>query len=819
MAKYSLSAHADGGELASYAAHLKPRRVALVHGDDEARRALQTLLEQTDVLLPRNGETLDLSVRQKKQRVESLPAAETVVVPESLPYGIGDDVIFNASHLEQLWKALEHVPSYQVVTVRDLVNVWYGERAIPEHAMWLSDVMEEEQPYDEPYFTPAGEISEAYYVRRTQEDAEEDRLRKLVGRIILLRTNPAAAKPVFCRAIDARETLRVLFPRGESYDRTRFPLRALLEVVGPLPYEEGLSEKETLTSCVRNGRRIRRGLSAYALAQNCQEGESYTLTQLCELAGVSQHKVEERLAVAKLVQQHPRLFEQYDDLVEGQGPVHYGLASTWREALNEPEQRERPDQNWILTTIERYIGTPPELIRRSVDGESGDVTLTFIYPEGAWERYHEQLEAAAEETGVNIIISPHTPLGEMSSFAQKQLPPGLTVQGNPSIFVEQRLIRFNCSGEASEEEIQAAQQRVQEETGWTLAIASNAGVSQPAQPARQASSPVAATPISAGSVVQEQQAISTARGLMSGLAGFLKVGMEKANYVLRVRFEFPEVAQQRYGTIFQQIEESTGWHVQLYPLTPSQEALATMAHSMLPDGLEVIGRPSIYWDRNTVGMLCKGSTEVEAVYEAQRQFTAETAWTLELQGMTLQAAPATRDGRRLEPEITANEQDGDQRTAVAVEQTATKQMLVEADPQDRVSQVQAMAKASELLSDAEDLYQIGVDAKRGCLWLHFYFPKGARVKYAQRFQEIKAQTGWDVELHERVHLKALTNTARRLIPIEAKIIGKPNIDHGRQRITFTGIGAMSAQAKEEAQRTFEAATGWQLELRLGTSES
>src|SRR3989440_10063487 len=59
FAKYSLSAHADGGELVAYAAALKPRRVALVHGDDEARAALRTLLTETEVLLPTNGMTLE----------------------------------------------------------------------------------------------------------------------------------------------------------------------------------------------------------------------------------------------------------------------------------------------------------------------------------------------------------------------------------------------------------------------------------------------------------------------------------------------------------------------------------------------------------------------------------------------------------------------------------------------------------------------------------------------------------------------------------------------------------------------------------------
>src|SRR5450759_5041533 len=45
VAKYNLRAHADGGELAAYAAALQPKRVALVHGDEEGRVALRARLE------------------------------------------------------------------------------------------------------------------------------------------------------------------------------------------------------------------------------------------------------------------------------------------------------------------------------------------------------------------------------------------------------------------------------------------------------------------------------------------------------------------------------------------------------------------------------------------------------------------------------------------------------------------------------------------------------------------------------------------------------------------------------------------------------
>ncbi|GCF08569.1 MBL fold metallo-hydrolase [Dictyobacter arantiisoli] len=835
VAKYSLSAHADGGELASYSAQLKPRRVALVHGDEDARHALVQLLEESEVLLPTNGDTLDLSARKKSRAAyayASQPVEKPAAITESLPYGIGEGVIFNASHLEQLWSALALKPSYQVVTVRDLVTIWYGDSAIPEHALWLQDVLDDEQPYDDPFFVPVSEISEAYYVRRTQEETREERLRNLVGRIILLRTNPGAAKPVLCRSIDARDTLRVLFPRGESNDRTRFPLRALLEVIGPLPYEEGLSERETLTTSVRTARRLRRRLSAHELACACEEDTSYTLSDLCELAGVSVHALEERLAVAKLIQQHPAIFTTYDDFIDGEGLIHYGLADTWQEALAEPEQRERPDQNWILATLENYIGNPPELIRRSLDTETGNVTLTFLYPEGAWRRYHEVLDLVAEETGVTVTISSQTPLGELSSFVQKQLPEGLSSQGNPSIFNERKVIRFTCRGSCSEEAVQAAQDIVLDQTGWSLEIVGMAEPSTVPAATAPALSSGAAVNLDATSTrqpVAEHEAIVRARELLNTLAGFRKVGLEKANYTLRVRFEFPDVALQRYSASFAQLEERTGWHVVLYPVTPTQDALVAMAHSLIPDGLTVVGRPSIYWDRQTVGLLCNGSAEIEAIHEAQRQFADETAWTLEIQGLELKitSSISVAEAAHRQDKQDTHAVAGASSAAPVLEGTDGVQMVSAAlevvdiaaeEAMPRVSQPLALAKAGELLSDAQDLYQLSADPKRGNLWLHFHFPDHAREQYAERFAAITAQTGWNVELHQRVHVNALTRIARQLIPIDAHIIGKPLIFHEQQRVTFTGTGIMSSEAQEEAKRIFNEETGWQLELRIPTVE-
>src|SRR5436309_105462 len=100
VAKYSLSAHADGGELAAYAAALKPKRVALVHGDPEARAALKGLLTNTDVMLPPNGTSISSAEKSRKAKGRSATAtSEPATAIESLPMGIGGGLPFDYRHV------------------------------------------------------------------------------------------------------------------------------------------------------------------------------------------------------------------------------------------------------------------------------------------------------------------------------------------------------------------------------------------------------------------------------------------------------------------------------------------------------------------------------------------------------------------------------------------------------------------------------------------------------------------------------------------------------------------------------------------------
>ena len=621
VAKYNLSAHADGGELAAYATALQPKRIALVHGDEEARTALRTRLEGLDVILPGDGMTVEKHGKRASSASRARATTDSAHALDTLPTGIGGGMPFDSMHVEELWRAVATIPTLRIVTGRELALTWYGE-ATEEDTQRVMEVLDED--YEQRYFVRQHALAEAYRVRGQSEETPGDFISDLVGHILLMAVSPGSAKPVLCRAIEPGAAVRVQFPRGISYERTRFPFSAILDVIGPGPqdnYETGSASPIALflADLVRDARRIRRTLSAHDLARECREEASYTLSEMCMLAGASPQSLEDRLAVAKLMHKHPHIFMQKRPFLEGEGLVLYGLAPSWEEALSEPEEAERPDQHWILSVIEQYIGNPPDLYRRSVDPETGDVTLSFHFPAVASAKYASALDAAAEETGVSITIAPHTHQGILTEVARSVLPAGLTVKGKPSIYVDQQLVQINCAGEATTEEIQQAQAQFMEQTGWYLGI-------EREQSDKPRSTYWSASAGSAGRK-EQNEAISIARKVLAGESGLYKVGADGGTGTLLLRFYFPDAVQGRIEQQLKTVEEKTGWGVRIYP-SVHQEELAATARRLLPEGLSIDGSPSLHHDRHAVDVTCSGQASQEELEEAERRFNEVTGWSL-----------------------------------------------------------------------------------------------------------------------------------------------------------------------------------------------
>ncbi|HVU70772.1 MAG TPA: MBL fold metallo-hydrolase [Ktedonobacteraceae bacterium] len=766
VAKYSLSAHADGGELAAYAAALKPRKVALVHGDEEARLALRRLLVETEVLLPENGSTLVPQGTQSKHR----PRGEQVQTLPALPMDIGQGRRLTPEMLPELWQTVSQVPSLRIVTARELANTWYGHASESETANVL-DVLDSD--YEQRYFIRQQALEEAYRVRGQSEEEPGDFLSDLVGKILLTEISPGSSKPVLCQSIEPGARIRVQHPRGVDFVRSRYPFNAILDVLGE-PTDEMLADRfgiaAGLDDLVKAGRRKRRRISAHELARHCQEDATYTLGDLCQLAGVSATALDDRLAIAKILYKNPLIFMQQRTLMEGEGLALYMLAPEWSEALEVPEEAPRPDQNWIQEIIQKHLGDAPDLYRRSIDPESGEVTLAFHFPAIASQQYAERLTAIAEEAGVQVQIAPRAHQGELVRLAHHLLPPGLSERGFPSIYHDSQVIQIKTQGTATQTALEAAQQDFYAQTGWQLELDVEFDDRADTQQSQAAPAPVNAR-------LDQHAAIHTAQSLLRDLPGYLKVGADPGRWMLHARFHFPEIARQRYVERFAEVETRTGWQVHV-PDGIHQEALAAMARKVLPAGLRASGSPSIYHQQQAVLIQCQGEAPQAEVLAAQEYFEQETGWQLTI------TVPGSREDIQQAP---------------------------------RMAQGEALACISAAFRGSVELYRIGVDSRLKIFWLHFHFPEKAGEQHAELIASLEQETGWRVYLHPHVHQKALVSTAQRLLPDTSQLSGKTLFPE-EQLLHLVVTNLPGPQEQEEIARRFSTATGWTLQLEAGSAE-
>lgn len=767
VAKYSLSAHADGGELAAYASALKPRRVALVHGDEEARLALRRLLTETEVFLPENG---SLFTPQGRTDLPHRSARLALALP-AFPSGIGSGRALTQEMLPELWQEIGEIPSLRIVTARELAHVWYGE-ATEETTAHILAVLAEDK--EQRYFVRQQALEEAYRVRGQTEEAPGDFLSDFVGKVLLIEISPGSSKPVLCQGIEPGARIRVQHPRGVDFVRSRYPFASILDVLGD-PTDEMLGARfgvaEGLEDLVKASRRLRRRLSAYALARQCQEEATYTLGDICQLAGVSASILEDRLAIAKMLYKNPLLFMQQRTLMEGEGLALYRLAPEWSETIEEPEALPRPDQSWLQEIIQKHLGDAQDLYRRGVDPDTGEITLAFHFPAVAREHYSAQIDALSEETGVQVNIASQPHQGELIGTARQYLPAGLTERAFPSIYHESELIQFKCQGKASSEEIEEAQRRFHEQTNWQLELDIQSAGKEAAGPAEGRNRSEA--------VLDQHGAIHAAQSLLRGLSGYVKVGAAPGYRTLYARFHFPEKAQERYQELFAEIEARTGWQVQVQEGV-HQEALAEMARRVLPQGLTPLGTPSIYHDRSAVLLQCKGAAPQEKVQEAQESFAEETGWQLTI----------TVPGSHAEMEQAP-----------------------------RMTQGQAMERITSAFSGELELYRVGVDTRLKIFWLHFHFPDKARERHATLMTELEQETGWRVYLHPHAHQRALVEIAQGLLPGSSVTLPlKKNFYQETRTLRLSGITLSDESKAQEIALHFAERTGWTLQLVPATED-
>lgn len=451
VGKYALSAHADGGELAGLVAALKPRAVALVHGDPESRAALAARLAgQTEVLLPRDGEEVAVRAAHRSGK------RAAVALPEALPVGLGEDAEPDAAGLERLWRELDDGTGVRSLGVRELARAWWGGAAGEVEETRIQEALEGQMQY----FAPLPDVPGVYRVRTVEEvrryaetggRARPDQ----TGILAVVDRYLGDAPGLYRRGVDpdtGTVTLYFHFPdaarRLYSEAMDVIAEEAGVEVrVHPSPHQGMLAEAAlaALPPGLTPTRAPSLLLNEKVARVRC-EGE---VTE-AELRAATARFEEETAWKLELAREGQPAAAAMPDVIEpppGVAPIHMQAALSAAAAAFRPE---------------------PGYLKAGADQGTHTLLLRFSFPEVARERYSGWLHALAEQTGWRVAIHPGAHHGALEAEARRVLPPGLRSLGPVSIRPVERQVVMRYTGEAAPEALEAARAEFEERTGWEL---------------------------------------------------------------------------------------------------------------------------------------------------------------------------------------------------------------------------------------------------------------------------------------------------------------------------------------------------------------
>lgn len=524
LGTYSLSAHADEGELVSVAEAFDPDEVALVHGDPAARHSIATRLRarQRIVRLPQSGGTLNYYYERKAWRIAELKRGSRA----------------DAVDVKALWEALKDKAG-NYYSVRELAQAWWGD------ASRAAEIMEALQQ-DATYFAADWRQKDTFQVRTEAQVARLQRQRAimlanpaLVGKLVVLRdSNNRARVGVVQAAQETSFDVLLLGSKGRH-----FFADALLWVIGDWdgPHE-GKQGINALNTVYKAARAIQDTLLPYEKrAKLVEAGKPINPSDLVPETlpeGVTPQVA--LLAVVLALAGDAATLEQ-DGL----------LPKRARE--NEPLEQNAARQV-------AYELFPPEARLRKVGVHlhRRQLALSFDFPERALEKYDEQIEAVSEATGWDVQVVRSINQQALGTAVYDLLPEGATIVKGPSFYPNTREVHVDIQNIENPAAMALAYLDL---TGHRLFI--NTGKSTP----EAAQSLTVGTP-DARPAMEINATYALIRQALEP-CGLSKTSLKNGQIVLT--FISPQVGA-RYMDIISRLAEQTGYVITIHP-HPDQNAI------------------------------------------------------------------------------------------------------------------------------------------------------------------------------------------------------------------------------------------------------
>ncbi|MEW5870345.1 MAG: MBL fold metallo-hydrolase [Chloroflexota bacterium] len=526
IAAYSLSAHADEGQLLSLAESLDPQEVVLVHGDHPARASLAKALEARTrpTHLPHAGQTLQFHFSLRK-------------LWPSASLGAGRPL-----SLEALWKQVA-APAGGLFLLAELARLWWGEYT-PSQLAELEQALKQ----DALYFLPDPLRPELYRAaspaqleRARQRREHMPAYRQAVGCWLALR-QPGGDPLLACCLALAKDHLQV---QSEDDALLQAWPEDVLQVFGPQPPEpqvlQQLSARQFTGAQAsmepnqalafanqhfppearlrRAGYRLEQKLLVltfdFPLAARQQyqehihslqaatgwqieiapETNQEALKSLASsllpsgwklLKGPAVYREQQRLALtaappdpaadnandnAAAIQSACQAFQQTSGFeleitlaqpVAAAPPPVYPSAEAGPIAASEP-----CEINAAYAAIKAAL-EGSTLYRASLKGD--EIQLSFISPQ-VGGRYQEQIQALSRQLGWKLSINPQPNQGAILEAARALLlAAGWNIQKGPSLYPERGEVAVGLPQPPEEPALHRLQEAVYTQTGYQLVV-------------------------------------------------------------------------------------------------------------------------------------------------------------------------------------------------------------------------------------------------------------------------------------------------------------------------------------------------------------
>jgi Cft2 family RNA processing exonuclease len=306
-----------------------------------------------------------------------------------------------------------------------------------------------------------------------------------------------------------------------------------------------------------------------------------------------------------------------------------------------------------------------------------------------------------------------------------------------------------------------------------------------------------------------QDVLSRIENLLPAETGLYHKGYDLATHTLRLTFEFPDVARERYVARCEEIVAGTGWTYTIND-KPHQGRLAEVALECLPADAPLMRAPAVHLETKEVAVKMDALPDESIIDAAMTMFRERTGWRLRLQTPQATITPVV-------------EQAAQETRPATVPQSTWPRSIDESELEFSpatggrpLNEKTAAAEIEEAFSLAPETWRpsrvkLKTDEGGDYLELAFLTPE-LGLRQRRTMQAMANATGHRLRIRPHLNTYELVEIARKLAPKEWRLLKQPSV-HGDQGMVRIKV-AVAPPAEELADvcERYDKVTGFRLDV-------